>query len=216
MTTEPAHFQIAFYIVSPFLTFLAVAIAYLAIYRQSKPNIIIHYEPSDNAGSIIDLVIHNYGGGTAKDVQFSKAIPIGCFGIEQASPVESSTFLQVKIPILSGKTLRYTGGQYGGLLVHIGDGYPVTATYNYRTPLRIKKKGKGTSILDIHYMVGMHSGNSAAYDLADAMKGRNNTVFIKTNKELEVISKQLTRIAAVLESSSESSSDKESGSGLAS
>ncbi|WP_200241908.1 hypothetical protein [Lamprobacter modestohalophilus] len=208
MTTEPAYFQIAFYIISPFLTFLAVAIAYLAIYRQSKPNIVIHYEPSDDAGSIIDLVIHNYGGGTAKDVQFSKAIPIGCFGIDQARPVENSNFLKVKIPILApGKTLRYMGGQYSGLLVHIGDGYPVTATYNYRTPLRIKKKGKDTSILDIHYMAGMHSSNSAAYDLADAMKGRNNTVFIKTNKALEVISKQLTRIAAVLESSRESSSE---------
>jgi hypothetical protein len=208
MTTEPAYFQIAFYIVSPFLTFLAVAIAYLAIYRQSKPNIIVHYEPSDNAGSIIDLVIHNYGGGTAKDVHFSKAIPIRCFGIEQASPVESSNFLRVNIPILApGKSLRYTGGQYSGLLAQIGDGYPVTATYNYRTPLRIKKKGKDTSILDIQYMAGMHSGNSAAYDLADAMKGRNNTVFIKTNKELEVISKQLTRIAAVLEASSESTAE---------
>ncbi|MFN2202986.1 MAG: hypothetical protein ACK2UO_17435 [Caldilineaceae bacterium] len=208
MTIEPAYFQIAFYVVSPFLTFLAVAIAYLAIYRQSKPNIIVHYEPSDDAGSIIDLVVQNYGGGTAKDVQFSKAIPILCFGIEQADPVDSSTFLRVKIPILApGKSLRYMGGQYGGLLAQIGDGYPVTATYDYRTPLRIKKKGKDTSVLDVQYMAAMHSGNSAAYDLADAMKGRNNTVFIKTNKQLEMISKELTRIAAVLEDSNESASE---------
>jgi hypothetical protein len=75
---EPVYFQIAFYIISPIVTLLAVSVAYLAIYRQAKPNVIVHYETSDNVGSVIDLIICNYGGGTARDVTFSEAIPVGC------------------------------------------------------------------------------------------------------------------------------------------
>jgi len=70
----------------------------------------------------------------------------------------------------------------------------------------MEKKGKDISILDIKYMVRMHSGNSPAYDLADAMKGRNNTIFLKTNEQLKTISKQLSRIASVLEGNNNSGS----------
>lgn len=202
MIEDPKFFQIAFYVISPIVTFLAVAVAYLAVYKQSKPNVIVHYEPSNDVGSVIDLVICNYGGGTARDLEFSKSIPICCWGIEQPDNVDNSNFLDIKIPVLApGKSLRYQAGQYRGLLSQIGESFPVTVTYKYLTPLRINKKGKDTSILDIKYMARMHSGNSPAYDLADAMKGRNNTIFLKTNKQLEEVSRQLIRIASVLEES---------------
>ncbi|PCJ92920.1 MAG: hypothetical protein COA46_02800 [Porticoccaceae bacterium] len=207
MINDPKYFQMAFYIISPIVTFLAVAIAYLAIYKQSKPNVVVHYEPSNDVGSVIDLVICNYGGGSARDLEFSVAIPINCWGIEKPDKVDESNFLKVKIPLLApGKALRYQAGQYGGLLSQISENLPVTASYKYRTPLRMKKKGKDISILDIKYMVRMHSGNSPAYDLADAMKGRNNTIFLKTNKQLETINKQLSRIASVLEGNNNSGS----------
>jgi hypothetical protein len=197
---EPVYFQIAFYIISPLVTLLAVSVAYLAIYRQAKPNVIVHYEPSDNVGSVIDLIICNYGGGTARDVTFSEAIPVGCWGIEVADKIDVSKFLDIKIPVLApGKSLRYQAGQYGGLLSQLNENLPVTASYLYRTPLRRKKKGSDLSILDINYMAGMHSGNSPAYDLADAMKGRNNTIFLKTNDQLTKVNKNLARIAVVLE-----------------
>jgi hypothetical protein len=197
---EPVYFQIAFYIISPIVTLLAVSVAYLAIYRQAKPNVMVHYETSDNVGSVIDLIICNYGGGTARDVTFSEAIPVGCWGIEVADKIDVSKFLDIKIPVLApGKSLRYQAGQYGGLLSQLNENLPVTASYLYRTPLRRKKKGSDLSILDINYMAGMHSGNSPAYDLADAMKGRNNTIFLKTNDQLTKVNKNLARIAVVLE-----------------
>lgn len=197
---EPAYFQIAFYIISPLVTLLAVSVAYFTIYRQAKPNVIVHYETSDNVGSVIDLIICNYGGGTARDVTFSEAIPVGCWGIEAAETIDVSKFLNIKIPVLApGKSLRYQAGQYGGLLSQLNENLPVTANYLYRTPLRRKKKGSDLSILDINYMAGMHSGNSPAYDLADAMKGRNNTIFLKTNDQLTKVNKNLARIAVVLE-----------------
>ncbi len=202
---DPVYFQIAFYIISPLVTLLAVSVAYLAIYRQAKPNVIAHYEPSDNVGTVIDLIICNYGGGTARDVTFSDAIPFNCWGIEAADNIDVSKFLNIKIPVLApGKTLRYQAGQYGGLISQLNESLPVTASYVYRTPLRKKKKGSDVSILDIKYMSRMSSGNSPAHDLADAMKGRNNTIFLKTNDQLKSVNKNLNRIAVVLEAQTKS------------
>ncbi|PHS69366.1 MAG: hypothetical protein COB23_07050 [Methylophaga sp.] len=207
MIKDPVYFQIAFYIISPLVTFLAVSVAYLAIYRQAKPNVLVHYEPSDNVGSVIDLVICNYGGGTARNVSFSSSIPLNCWGIEAANKIDVSKFLNIKIPVLApGKLLRYQAGQYGGLISQLDENFSVTANYIYRTPLRKKKKGSDVSILDIKYMAGMHSGNSPAYDLADAMKGRNNTIFLKTNDQLKAVNNNLDRIAAVLEAKTKSES----------
>jgi hypothetical protein len=200
MSIDPTTIQIAFYIFSPVVALLAVGTAYLAIYRQSKPNVIVHYEPSNDAGSVIDLVISNYGGGTATNVEFSDAIPINCWGIDKPHAIDKEKFLSIHIPLLApGKALRYQAGQYGGLLSQVGETFNITATYSYRTPLRRKKPGKDTSMLDVKYMATMHAGNSAAYDLADAMKGRNNTIFLKTNKELESIGKSLSQIVSLLE-----------------
>jgi len=92
MINEITTSQAIFYIASPIITFLAVATAYLAIYKQSKPNVIVHYEPSNDVGSVIDLVISNYGGGSARDVEFSKAIPVGCWGIDKPSDIDKSKF----------------------------------------------------------------------------------------------------------------------------
>lgn len=200
MINDPEYFQVAFYIISPIVTFLAVSIAYLAIYRQSKPSISVFYEPSNDAASVIDLVIRNSGGGAAKDLEFCSSIPINCWGIERAIDIDDSEFLTIKIPLLApGKELRWQAGQYGGVSSQIGEGFPVTALYKYRTPLGVQKKGKEVFVLDIKYMARMHSSNSPAYDLADAMKGRNNTIFLKTNKQLEAINKNLARIASALE-----------------
>jgi hypothetical protein len=199
MSIDPVIFQIVFYLVSPVITFLAVATAYLALYRQSKPSVMLHYEPSNDAGSVIDLVIGNYGGGTAREVSFSAPIPIRCWGIENPDKVNEEDFLQINIPALApGKTLRYQAGQYGGLLSQIGEGMPITASYKYKSPLKFEKKGEDLSVLDLRYMAQMHSGNSPAYDLADAMKGRNNTIFIQTNRSLASISKSLNAIASSL------------------
>ena len=205
MSLDPMTFQIIFYLVSPTITFLAVATAYLALYRQSKPNVMLHYEPSNDTSSVIDLVIGNYGGGTAREVTFSKTIPIRCWGISNPNEIDEKDFLQITIPALApGKMLRYQAGQYGGLLSQIGEGMPITASYKYKSPLKFNKKGDDLSVLDLRYMAQMHSGNSPAYDLADAMKGRNNTIFIKTNRSLESISESLNEIASLLSTKSNS------------
>lgn len=191
--------QFVFYIASPIGTFLAVGIAYWAIYRQSKPLITMYYALNLNTASIIDLVICNIGGGVARDVEFSRPIPIHCNGIEKPQGVDKSKFLDVHISALAaGRELRFWGGQYGGLLSEVGEGIQVVAEYKYRTPLRNSKQGKDTSILDVRYMEKMDAKSSAAHDLSDALKGRNNSVFFKIDKNLASIDESLSKISAAI------------------
>ena len=187
--------QIAFYIVSPIGTFLAVATAYYAIYRQTRPSIAVYYEPNPDTASLIDLVIRNIGTGTARDISFSAPLPILCWGIDKPDGSESKQ-IDHKIPFLApNKELRFNAGQYGGLKDRVQDGIAVTAQYTFRTPLRSGKKGKDSSMLDVNYMRHAGTKNSAAQDLSDALKGRNQTVFISMNKSLVSISKSLSELA---------------------
>jgi len=197
--SNTSPFQIAFYIISPIATFLAVGTAYLAIYRQSKPLILVYYEPSNNVGSVIELVISNHGNGTARNIKFSEPIPIHCWGIEAPASIDTSKFQNHTIPVLAaGKELRYDGGQYYGLFSSIGESKNITANYEYRTPLQTRKQGYDTSILDVRHMQLMASRNSAAHDISDAMKGRNNTVFVKLNNTLTSIDYSLSKISESL------------------
>lgn len=188
--------QIAFYIVSPIGTFLAVATAYYAIYRQTKPCVVVYYEPNPDTASLIDLVIRNIGTGTARDISFSAPLPILCWGIEKPDSSESKQ-IDHKIPFLApGKELRFNAGQYGGLKDRIQDGIGVNAQYTFRTPLRSSKKGTDSSMLDVNYMQHAGTKNSAAQDLSDALKGKNHTVFISMDKSLASISKSLSELTA--------------------
>jgi len=187
--------QIAFYIVSPIGTFLAVATAYYAIYRQTKPCVVVYYEPNHDTASLIDLVIRNIGTGTARDISFSDPLPILCWGIEKADNSERKQ-IDHRIPFLApGKELRFNAGQYGGLKDRVKDGISVSANYSFRTPLRSGKKGTDSSMLDVNYMQHAGTKNSAAQDLSDALKGQNHTVFIQMNKSLASISKSLSELS---------------------
>src|SRR3546814_5316586 len=74
--------QITAYIVSPLATLLAVWVAYLALSRNSQPQLLAYYQPNPDVPSVIDLVVENIGGGSAIEVGFSEPLPINCFGIE--------------------------------------------------------------------------------------------------------------------------------------
>lgn len=186
--------QIAFYIISPIGTFLAVATAYYAIYRQTKPCVVVYYEPNPDTASLIDLVIRNIGTGTARDISFSEPLPILCWGIDKPDNSESKQ-INHQIPFLApGKELRFNAGQYGGLKDRVKDGISVSAHYTFRTPLRSGKKAADSSMLDVNYMQHAGTKNSAAQDLSDALKGRNHTVFIQMNQSLASISKSLSEL----------------------
>ncbi|MEP3348689.1 MAG: hypothetical protein ABJN96_01920 [Marinomonas sp.] len=195
--------QLIFFIVSPLITFSAVAIAYHALYRQAKPSVTIYYEPNPDVKSVIDLVIKNTGGSAAKNLTFSSPIPIKRFGIETADPNRNDNFDYTIRHLTAGRELRYWAGQFGGLKAAIPEDLEVIAKYDFRSPL-CKRKGADTSILDIRYLEGVNSSNSVATDLSDALKGKNNTVFSKIHESLDNVTKELQTLnttAAVLKGS---------------
>jgi hypothetical protein len=182
--------QFVFFIVSPLITLSAVAIAYHALYRQAKPSIAIYYEPNPDVASIIDLVIKNNGGSAAKNLTFSKSIPIKRFGIEKADPNKNDEFNYTIRHLTAGRELRYWAGQFAGLKEAIPIDLELTARYSFKSPLR-SKNGEDISILDIRYLENVNSSNSAATDLSDALKGKNNTIFSKIHKSLDNVTKEL-------------------------
>ena len=182
--------QFVFFILSPLITFSAVAIAYHALYRQAKPSIAIYYEPNPDVGTIIDLVIKNNGGSAARDLTFSVPIPIKRFGIEKADTNKNDNFNHTIRHLTAGRELRYWAGQFAGLKEAIPVDLEVSAKYRFKSPLR-RRHGEDISILDIRYLEGVNSSNSVSTDISDALKGRNNTIFSKIHNSLNNITKEL-------------------------
>lgn len=183
--------QLAFYVISPLATFLAVATAYLALAKQSRPLILVYFEPGD-FGSAIDMVICNHGNGAARNISFSEPIPIQCYGISKPEKIDTENFMSESIPLLAaGKELRYSGGQFAGLTSVIGAQKEILAFYEYKSTLSFRKKGRDISILDIRYMSRMSAKSTAVQNLSDAMKGINNTIFAKINHNLDRINQTL-------------------------
>ncbi|MDH2372318.1 hypothetical protein QD228_00450 [Cobetia sp. 3AK] len=185
--------QFMFFIASPLITLSAVAVAYHALYRQAKPSISIYYEPNPDIASIIDLVIINSGGSAAKDLTFSPPIPINRYGIEKADSNQEDTFNYTIRHLSAGRELRYRAGQFAGLREVIPSDLEVTANYSFKSPIR-SKKANDISILDIRYLEKAQSSNSAATTLSDALRGRNNTIFIQVSKNISDVTKELKNI----------------------
>ena len=76
MAHEVSNYLINY--LAPASAALAALVAYLAVYRNSQPQVVVYYQPSERQQSIIELVIENIGTGNAFDIKFSKPIPIRC------------------------------------------------------------------------------------------------------------------------------------------
>lgn len=183
--------QSFFYVVSPLITLLAVLIAFLALLRQSRPQVLIHYRPNPGVPSIIDLVIENIGTGTARDVRFSHPLPARCYGIEKPNG-KGEPVLSEGVPALApGQALIFDGGQFAGLKEQLGAGLEIRASYLYRTPIGLDIRRTDINVLTIDYLRLMTTRKSGEQALVDAMEGRNNTVFITMNKQLANIGNKL-------------------------
>ena len=185
--------QTIFYIISPLVTLLAVLVAYLALLRQSRPHIVIHYRPNPNISSFIDLVIENLGSGMARNISFSKPLPVKCYGIEKPNG-ECAEALKNGLPALvAGQQYVFDGGQYGGLKDRIGEGIEIEITYEYQNPIGIKRKRKELSVLGVSHLENMPTRTSAEQAVVDALKGPNVTTLQRIEKELGNISAALTK-----------------------
>ena len=113
MAHEVSNYLINY--LAPASAALATLVAYLAVYRNSQPQVVVYYQPSERQQSIIELVIENIGTGNAFDIKFSKPIPIRWFGIKSPSG-DGSYIPESGIPSLAPRQrLVFLGGQFAGL-----------------------------------------------------------------------------------------------------
>lgn len=155
---------------------LAALVAYVAVYKNSQPQIVVYYQPSERQQSIIDLVIENIGSGNAFDIKFSKPIPIGWYGIE--APVGRGGYIpKTGIPSLApGQRLVFHGGQFGGLAKELGpEGVSLNIMYKFNPPLWRRKGANDHCVLSIEHFKGFVMIKSLEQAVVDAIDGRNPT-----------------------------------------
>ncbi|AEB85043.1 hypothetical protein [Alicycliphilus denitrificans] len=175
---------------------LAALVAYVAVYKNSQPQIVAYYQPSERQQSIIELVIENVGTGNATDIKFSKPIPIGWYGIE--APSGHGSYIPTSgIPLLApGQRLVFHGGQFGGLAKELGaGGLPLDITYKFNPPMWRKKTVVDTCVLSIEHFRGMATMKSMEQAVVDAIEGRNSTTIKDIRGSLQKIEQHLAAIS---------------------
>jgi len=187
--------QTIFYVISPLVTLLAVSVAYIALVKQSRPQILVQYQPNPDIQTFIDLVIENIGGGMARSVVFSQPLPAKCFGIGKADG-PGTTVLGDGLPaIAAGQRFIFDGGQYGGLSSRIGEKLELEVSYQYRNPIGINRKRKDLCVLSVAHLQHMPTRTSAEQAIVDALNGPNTTTLQRIEKELANINSALSKLA---------------------
>ncbi len=199
--------QTAFYVISPLVTLLAVLVAYIALVKQSRPHLIIQYQPNPDIQSLINLVVENIGNGLARDIKFSQPIPSQCWGIDEPSGPGGEVLGDGLPGLAAGQSIVFDGGQFGGLESRIGAKLELTVSYSYKNPLGISRNRKEVCILSVAHIRNMPTRTSAGQAIVDALKGPNVTTLQKIQKELAAISKSLGHIAKATEASKDGGSD---------
>lgn len=196
--------QTAFYVVSPLVTLLAVFVAYLALLKQSRPHILVHYRPNPGVQSIIDLVVENIGNGMAREVVFSKPLPARCYGIEAPDGEGVEVFGDGVPAIAAGQQYIFDGGQYGGLAKRLGEKLEVKISYKYKNPLGISRNRTELCVLSVSHLQHMTTRTSAEQSIVDALKGPNKTTLQKIQGELFNIGAAIKQLTSKLDESKES------------
>lgn len=176
--------QTVFYVVSPLVTLLAVLVAYMALLRQSRPHILVHYRPNPGIPSMIDLVVENIGGGLARQVKFSQPLPSQCWGIEKPAGKGGEVLGEGLPALAAGQKVIFDAGQYGGLAARLGDALEVKVSYQYENPIGLTRKRTESYVLSVSHMHNMPTRISADQAIVEALKGPNRTTLQEIKAEL--------------------------------
>lgn len=190
---------------------LAALVAYVAVYKNSQPQLVAYYQPSERQQSIIELIIENVGTGNATDIKFSKPIPIGWYGIEGSSG-HGSYIPTSGLPLLApGQRLVFHGGQFGGLAMELGpEGIQLDITYRFNPPLWRKKRAIDTCVLSIEHFRGMATIKSLDQAVVDAIEGRNQTTIKSISDSVQGIERNLAAISLAMVSDNKQSEPDQS------
>lgn len=188
---------------------LAAFVAYVAVYKNSQPQVVAYYQPSKRQQSIIELVIENVGTGNAFDIKFSKPIPISWFGIEV--PSGSGSYIPASgIPSLApGQRLVFFGGQFAGLSTELGkSGGRLDISYAFNPPLWRSKNATDTCVLSIEHLKGMASVKSMEQAVVDAIEGNNQTTIKDIRGSLQKIESHLAAMSRTKDSGNQQGEGK--------
>jgi len=187
--------QTIFYVISPLVTLLAVWVAYIALVKQTRPHILVQYQPNPGIQSFVDLVIENIGGGMARNVNFSQPLPVQCFGIEKPNGSGVEVLGDGLPAIAAGQRFVFDGGQYGGIDSRIGDKLELEVSYSYTNPFGFNRKRRELCVLSIAHLSNMPTRTSAEQAIVDSLKGPNVTTLQKIHGDLSNIASALGNIA---------------------
>ncbi|MFG0675871.1 hypothetical protein [Delftia sp. WSY_7] len=189
---------------APAAAALAAVVAYLAVYKNSQPQVVAYYQSSGRQQSIIELVIENVGTGNAFNIAFSHPIPIGFFGIKH--PDGKGKYIPASgIPSLAPRQkLVFWGGQYGGLLNEIGEkGLRIDISYEFNPPLWRNKKANDTCVLSVKHLEGMTTVKSMEEAVVNAIDGKNASTISDIRSALQGIESHLAKLAASTDDAAE-------------
>lgn len=186
--------QTAFYVASPLVTLLAVLVAYIALAKQSRPQILIQYSPNPDIPSFINLVIENIGSGMARDIRFSQPLPAGYYGIEE-SDGSGADILSDGLPALAASQMFiFDGGQYGGLTSRLGSKLEIEVSYRYVNPIGIRRNKKDVCVLSTDHLAAMPTRMSANQAIVDALKSHNQTTLHRIENELKKVAAAINSV----------------------
>jgi hypothetical protein len=186
--------QTLFYVISPLVTLMAVSVAYIALVKQTRPHILVHYQPNPGIQTFIDLIVENIGGGMAMNVNFSQPLPIQCFGIEQPKGSGVEVLGDGLPAIAAGQRFVFDGGQYSGLAKRLGDKIELEVSYSYTNPFGFSRNRTELCVLSVAHLEKMPTRNSAEHAIVDALMGPNETTLQKIQKDLSHIASTLDNI----------------------
>jgi len=138
------------------VAFFSLLVAYVVYVNNAVADVVVYAQPDPNRHSIINLIIHNIGKGTARDISFSSinGIPKQAYGIQKLhEPIQiydSGAFVK-GLPILfPDEKLVFSWGQYGGLKEALGNTpLEIKITFYSPVPLQLfKRKFINNIILD--------------------------------------------------------------------
>lgn len=171
---------------------LAAFIAYLAVYKNSLPQVVVYYQPSNRQETIIELIIENIGTGPAVDIRFSHPVPMGRYGIQYSEGDER--YLPTEgIPMLAPRQrLVFHGGQYGGLMHALGEkGLDLTISYKFNPPLWCDVMTANSCVLSVKHLEGAITVKSMEQAVVDAISGTNSTTIKSIRDSLRAIDRSL-------------------------
>lgn len=175
---------------------LAAFIAYLAVYKNSQPQVVVYYQPSSRQTSIIELVIENIGTGPAAEIRFSQPVPICHYGIVHPDSTHNSHLPVSGIPMLAPKQrLVFHGGQYGGLMHALGEkGLALKVSCKFSPPLWCDVTAESTCILAVKHLEGIVTITGLEEAVVNAMSGTSSSTVKDIRDSLRAIDRSLSEL----------------------